>query len=396
MRYNVNSEVMKMIKKFSVANFRSFDEKQVIDFKPNREDNLADTNISSSGVLKSLGFFGENGGGKTNTIEALYAVISELIGNNDVTYSSHSFIFNKKKRINFSIDFEFDSDTLSLSYSVISDYSTKQIVDEELVINSKKFNRKTDALDKKIPESKLMTKHLFINDLIEDPYKSVLNKMFNYLKKTVYYHCDKKTVTKFDDTFEFENGDTVLLNEKSYLKDDSAYKRINVFLSENYMFELDTIELENKSKSKFKDDYRFLFVDYGKGKFIPAKNESSGNKDLIMFAQFFDYVIQNEGLIIVDELNSSFHTELSSMLIRYFNNKSTKSQFIFASQDTNLMNSELLRADQIYFINRNKNMASEIDRLSNYNVRSTQNYQKLYRSSVVSRLPFFKRVYKDE
>ncbi|MFT7733551.1 UNVERIFIED_CONTAM: ATP-binding protein, partial [Salmonella enterica subsp. enterica serovar Indiana] len=59
----------------------------------------------------------------------------------------------------------------------------------------------------------------------------------------------------------------------------------------------------------------------------------------------------NNNLVLVDEIDSKFHTLLSKFLFRIFHAQSEGlSQVIAADQDVNLMNTDCFRRDQNWFV----------------------------------------------
>ena len=390
-----------MLKSFSVENFKSFYKKQEISFEPNKETNLKDINISNNNILKGLALFGENGGGKTALIEAFHYFLNELIGDEKLGYSTKYFIMNDKikETINFSSVFQFDGDIIEVSFSIAGKSKLdpigykKKISKEIFKINGKEFNRSSWIKDySNLPEDLLLIRFLYSSKYFTSIEQKILDKFYAFLGNSIIYSCDKKRISGFNKSISFSIDN---LLEGSFLSNKKNVEKINSFLNKNYpLFTLELVDFELSGENKSK--IYFLLVDYEKNnkKYrLPFRYESNGNIDLITIIQFFIYLEDNNGIIFVDEFNSTFHSELSKMLVTAFMETHKKSQFIFVSQDTNVMSSDILRADQICFVNRNSDYETEIEKLSDFKTRPTQNYQKMYRSSVVSKLPSFLKVY---
>jgi hypothetical protein len=86
--------------------------------------------------------------------------------------------------------------------------------------------------------------------------------------------------------------------------------------------------------------------------------------------------------LIVDELDKSLHSFLTKAIIQLFHHKRTnpnKAQLIFVTHDTTLLDNNLFAKDQIYFIEKDKNGASQLYNLSDIQgVRPTTNLENWY------------------
>ena len=119
---------------------------------------------------------------------------------------------------------------------------------------------------------------------------------------------------------------------------------------------------------------------------IPFIFESLGNRNLLHLLPAFFHCINNSGMLLLDEFSSGFHNELEQLLIRYFMQKANASQLIFVSHSTNLLTNSLLRPDQIYSVDFNKD-GSYIKRFSSEQPRIAQNLEKMYLSGVFEGVP---------
>lgn len=86
------------------------------------------------------------------------------------------------------------------------------------------------------------------------------------------------------------------------------------------------------------------------------KSESAGTIRFLMLACFLVYAIKQGQLIIVDEIDSKFHSLLLQTIIEFYNDAKINvqgSQMIFTTHNTVLMN-DTLRRDQIILIEKNE------------------------------------------
>ena len=101
-------------------------------------------------------------------------------------------------------------------------------------------------------------------------------------------------------------------------------------------------------------------------------------------------ILQKGLILIVDELDSSLHPLLVRHLIRLFNNSEDNmhgAQLIVTTHDTTLLDSTLLRRDQIWFVEKNLEQASELFPLSDFSPRSNEALEKGYLSGRYGGLP---------
>jgi len=97
--------------------------------------------------------------------------------------------------------------------------------------------------------------------------------------------------------------------------------------------------------------------------------ESDGTKKLLALVGPLLDTLFNGKVLVIDELDNSLHTSLVRAIVKLFNSKKFNSlgaQFIFSTHDTNLLNQELFRRDQIYFTQKDIFGASELYSLVEY------------------------------
>ncbi|HJE39412.1 MAG: ATP-binding protein [Candidatus Amulumruptor caecigallinarius] len=135
----------------------------------------------------------------------------------------------------------------------------------------------------------------------------------------------------------------------------------------------------------------------GQRGFPTESMESEGTKKMIEIAgPIFDVIIKGK-ILIVDELDAKLHPFLTRKIISLFMDKNTNpkgAQLIFATHDTNLLNLQYLRRDQIWFTEKDKTEASELYSLvefrydSGNKVRNDRNIEKDYINGRYGAIPF--------
>ncbi|MBR7957200.1 ATP-binding protein [Burkholderia cenocepacia] len=113
--------------------------------------------------------------------------------------------------------------------------------------------------------------------------------------------------------------------------------------------------------------------------------ESSGTRNLIGFWLPWSILSgkvgetpQKYGLIVVDEFDSSLHPEIVEHLVSQHIASGSKAQLIFTTHDTHLMSTKLLRRDQLWVTDRNSNGATRLTSIHSYKGRESEDIEKRY------------------
>ena len=115
---------------------------------------------------------------------------------------------------------------------------------------------------------------------------------------------------------------------------------------------------------------------------MELENESDGTRKLMALAPAIESALHTGGVLLVDELERELHPVLVNYIVARFQSKNTNpggAQIIFTTHNTELMNLELLRKDQIYFVDkREEDGVSELYSISDFSTRTTDNIRKGY------------------
>lgn len=117
--------------------------------------------------------------------------------------------------------------------------------------------------------------------------------------------------------------------------------------------------------------------------------ESDGSIRLLDFIPMLIDLGNNEVDYMIDELDRSMHPLLSQKLIECYLHNLTESdtQLIISTHESNLLNLDLIRADEVWFVEKYKDGASRLVSLAEYKPR--ENVQKGYLQGRYSAIPFF-------
>ena len=138
------------------------------------------------------------------------------------------------------------------------------------------------------------------------------------------------------------------------------------------------------------DIYTDHVVDDKRAYKLNIKNESSGTINLFGFAPVIEKAIKTGKTIFVDELEKSLHPSLSKLIIEIFKNSNTNhGQLVFSTHSTNLLDLDLFRKDQIFFVEKNpKTGVSDLYSLSDFRIRKTDNIEKGYLLGKYGAIPY--------
>lgn len=119
-------------------------------------------------------------------------------------------------------------------------------------------------------------------------------------------------------------------------------------------------------------------------------DESDGTRRLFDLIPLYQKANQNY-IIIVDELDRSFHTKLTIEFIEKFFEKTEGAftQLIVTLHDSNIMNLNLLRQDEIWFVERKVDHSSELYSLNKFKERFDRSVAKDYLLGRYGALPNF-------
>ncbi len=109
--------------------------------------------------------------------------------------------------------------------------------------------------------------------------------------------------------------------------------------------------------------------------------QSEGTKNLFGFYLPWG-LIENDteffSVMGIDELDSSLHPEIVANLIERFLKRAKVTQLIFTTHDTHLMDTKLLRRDQIWLTERDMNGATKLRSVYEFEGRESEDIEKRY------------------
>ncbi|MHB1540975.1 MAG: AAA family ATPase [Steroidobacteraceae bacterium] len=125
-----------------------------------------------------------------------------------------------------------------------------------------------------------------------------------------------------------------------------------------------------------------------------GRYESAGTQRLLSYIGPILDALDNGKLLVVDEFDSSLHPMVIRFVLRLFHNPEVSkhgAQLWMTTHDTSLLDSDLLRRDQIWFVEKDERQASRLYPLTDFSPRKGEALEKGYLRARYGGVPFISR-----
>ncbi len=404
-----------MLLQFNFKNYKSFRDDTILDLTADGISELNNhvVNIGNERILPVAAIFGANASGKSNIIEAFrymttYVSQSLLFGGeikNRINFSPTPFLMDsksKKSESSFEVYIEVDEKFYNYGFTVDEHgvieewlnskaktapaYKTIFYRDPTVInlsgIEAKSRDNLKVALEKETLIVSLGAK-LKIEKLklIHDWFTSI--EIVDFGTPIENYFISEKLPAGFSD------DRTIQQNVANYL---------SFFDSTITGFEVEKIPSDDKRKEKVRVDVLHKTEDENVTVTIPLKSESAGTLKMFALYPMLQDALDNGSVLVVDELNSRLHPLLVRSFIIMFTNPDSNpkhAQLIFTSHESWLLNSNVLRRDEIWFAEKSEIGVSSLYSLSDFTdedgtkIRKDENYEKNYLLGKYGAIPIF-------
>ncbi len=399
-----------MIIQFTVGNFKVFKEKVTLDMRATGISEHKDTHIFNIGkekLLKSAVIYGKNAGGKSKLIDAMQYMRDFVIHSSKESQSNESIIWVDPFRLStatkdapsfFDIEFFINDIRYRYGFEV-----SKERVEKEWLFERKK--RKEYPLFLRIEDEFQMDKKRFKEGVKREEFVRS-NVLFLSLAAQLNGELSQKIIAWFDKiTFPHVicNDEGDWLGKTVRFLQDEKYKSIILSILKTADLDIEDIELkeiypvnprknglpnEKYAVTTFHSVYDEKNQYVGRESFDLHKDESGGTIRFFNLIGYFLDVFLNGGIIVLDEMDSRFHTFLTKTMLRQFNKKSNdKTQLICSLQDTSIQNVRMLRRDQIFLLSKHMLGSSKLHSLVEYKIRNDHDYEKNYLRGKYAAIP---------
>jgi AAA15 family ATPase/GTPase len=432
-----------MLIRFIVSNFLSINEEREFNmlagpFKTHKHHVY---NTGKVNVLKAAAIYGANGAGKSNLIKAI-EFLQEAVSNGGITKSVNDKKFklsksNEHKPITFEIELSIGKKIFAYGVSfnqasVVEEwlYESGVKTDDKLIFERKasksgkpsikmadkyRKTQKQKLLIELMEESLLRTGELLLGKSNEFKIKEIISVRTKIENAIIIIHPGSKfqglvpqltTSNKFK---EFANG---LLNTFDTGVTELGIEIIDFekfFGEEDEQLKKDIIEdIESGENVLFSTDAGGVLITSAKGKYLVKKvvakhitdeeksisfdltSESDGTQRLLDFIPAFDGMLEEEITFVIDEIDQSLHPALLKALInKIMVDDSTKGQLVFTTHESNLLNLDIFRQDEIWFAEKERKSGStQLYSLSDFKPRYDLDIRKGYLKGRFGAIPF--------
>lgn len=406
--------------------------------------------MTSTNILKYAAIYGANASGKSNLVEA-FRFIQYCLKNTVPVEAIELFCKNSKNNINipstFEIQFSIDKKIYAYGFSVLM--KKREIESEWLyqlhqngsaypifewekgakpVINNKLGIIGTDA-------AKVQT---YIDDFDENSsflFLSIMNKgkkytsnsklivfknVYNYLIKQIIVCTPKTSITNFERYYDeislnkiaeliksFDTGISNITIEDTTI--DEISKEVPQPILDDVLEEIKK-EIEHTSNKRIRfsirNEFSFYNLEYVNGQELRIttlkikhgksfydfkyKEESDGTRRLF---DFLDMLLTNLSgrVYVIDEMERSLHPKLTKHFIELFNeiHKNDDVQLIITTHESSIMDQDLFRRDEIWFVERDANNVSNLYSLDRFKERYDKKLSKSYLEGRYGAIPVF-------
>ena len=395
-----------MVLEIGLSNFFSIKGEIILDLragniKNEKSKSLADNifNYNDIEVLKTVALYGANASGKSNIIKSIRfcnAMVYESHKHNEnTTFNFQKFKFNNNSNKPSTYFIRFIIKEIEYKYSF--SLNRTEILTESLYYYPKGRKAKIFERNEKAGKTK-KEKYSFGNYVIKRPFdvvESTSNKtlfisrasqmdrelpklIFNFFHSTFILHHSNYGISNIEPLINVNKeqllkalqlADSDIVDFKYRLKKEKG-KKIRANLdTEEVFFEDNILEsMEIKTYHKYFPKIPFDFL----------TEESEGTKKLFFMMLTILDVVRNNKILLIDEIEDSLHPKIVEYIIEMFH-ASRKSQLLFSTHNTNLLDLNKFRKDQIWFVNKTGNGVSDLYSLYDYSdFRETMNLEKAY------------------
>lgn len=417
-----------MLIEFRTANCLSFKEMAEFSMLASKDKTNEDSNtflFNGSRFLKSAAIYGANGSGKTNFVQAIDFMRDLVLGISPVRNYAYRLDKTMKEEPSF-FEIIFIKDDKRYRYGF--ELSRKNVLSEWLFYvpttrETTLFTREKQNItigrsfkEGKVLSDSVKSDKLFLSFVAQLDGAKIAQSIIEWFK-------DMSVMSGLDS----DVSDTVnILSEKGKSSEKRKKQvldilhRFDIQIEDITIKERDFVPLVPPSDSDMSDQMKVvieslntLMEKEGGGKMPPQvithrktyengkesgleefdlqRYESDGTKKLFALAGSLAQSLETGQTIVVDELESKLHPLVTKEIVKLFNSKISNkknAQLIFTTHDTNLLQGNHFRRDQIWFTEKDKFGSSHLYSLLEYKPRKDASFQKDYINGRYGAIPY--------
>lgn len=414
-----------MLIEFKFGNYRSFRDEAVLSMEATGLGRLKSSLISynSLNLLPAVAIYGKNGGGKSNVIRAFWLAVqfiknAQRTQHEDAEIPVRPFLLNDySKDTPTFFEFTYVLDNVKYIYGFSA---TKEKVFSEYLYHAPKGQKATvfartnqeftfteEKAKRKLISEAVAPNQLFFSVACTMNDAACVSAM-KWFREYVFFSRDYTDIPK--QLLSYSNDKHMLAAISDYAKAaDLGIEKMEFEFKDEEIDDLETITdmtenmksalsafmqtlKENSSSSEIslqKSEVKATSYHKGVNKdgekvsfALELSDESDGTRKLMSIAPAIESVLNKGGLVLVDELEKELHPMLVNYIVAKFQSKNANpnaAQIVFTTHNTELLNMELLRKDQLYFADKSrKDGASELYSISDFSTKTADNIRKGY------------------
>ena len=412
-----------MLIEFRVKNFRSLRDEQTLSLVADKDKSLQESNTMPSGIkaaptlLRSMAIYGPNAGGKSNLIKALQfmrAVVAESasVMHPGQAFHTQSFRFEATsvaQPTEFDVSFVLDGIRYQFGFAL-----TAQRITREYLLVYKAFKPQLwferyfdeesgkDLYDfgtglkgpKSVWEGATRPNALFLSMAVQLNSEQLQPVFAWFVKQLAIFN----EITPLGQHFSIEmlrkpEGKRAICDFLTSA--DISISDIEVVTRKvsGQAVHFDMAAEKTEVRNEEQEVHELLFhhvTDHGEAVFSLG-DESMGTRNLLFLTGPVLEILDKGMVLVVDELGSSLHPLLVRRLVELFQNSRFNkkgAQLIFTSHDTSLLDQDLFRRDQIWFVEKDRDQASKLYPLSDFSPRKNEALERGYLMGRYGALPF--------
>lgn len=399
-----------MLCQFTVKNYKSIRDEVTFDMQAaaisEHEDKVIRDNDGEL-FLPVSAIYGPNGGGKSNVLKALQALVGKVLrplyastNNADIlmfrkNVNIEPFKFTDENK-NAPTEFEIFFRTQLAEYRYQLHVKKEKVVYESLdriKLSTKRrsalFVRQNDDIQLKGDFSKLAVSDELSESL---PFLSYLG--ITYGKNEVV----KDVLQWLDKGIDFLNYGNPIQELVVAVANTKNIKQLMLQMVQEMDLNIVDFRIE-EDENRF-DVYTKHLVD-GYEAELNLEEESSGTRKLFGLLPFIATSLLNGTVLVIDELDAKIHPILLKHIVNMYtdlNVNKSNAQLIFTSHDLSTMNSDVFRRDEIWFVAKGKAENSELYSLVEFknekgeSVRKDAKFDKQYLEGKYGADPYLRRI----
>ena len=416
-----------MLLQFYFSNYRSFEGEGILDMRASGSNELSShvRNNLNERVLPVTAIYGANASGKSSVFEAFQfmalCVLESLSFSDDnkknpykLKVDSFKFSESREKPSEFEINYIDKKGKKELYYNYGFKIDNSGILEEYLTSNTKTGVKRNEDYTYIFKREK--NQKLYLDSSIE---KFRENLEISLKEKTLLVSLGAKlNIDEFirvrtwfinTEVINFSNSlygaflENILPN--NIIESEEVRKNLVSFINS---FDDSIIDIEVEKISAIdendKDNYRVFTIhksDKGTSTArISMNEESSGTKKMFSLYQTLLDVLEKGGVFFADELDIKLHPLLMRNILLTFTDKEknpNNAQLIFTTHNTIYMDMDLLRRDEIWFVEKDNGVSNlySLDDITNEKgekVRKDSNYEKHYLLGNYGAIPNLKKL----